>query len=146
MRKPGAHALNGGAVARLAERMIALYQGTFLSGETFCSSIVTHRERLRSKFLRAVVLAGRHWEQVGEAEKAIVFYQKGLEVDPLSEDMFRCLISCNVRMGRVAEAHAVYRRCCKAFSIMLGVSPSPDLQAMLTSPPIPPHRSENKGH
>jgi DNA-binding SARP family transcriptional activator len=146
MRKPGAHALNDGAVARLAERMIALYQGTFLSGETFCSSIVTHRERLRSKFLRAVVLAGRHWEQVGEAEKAIVFYQKGLEVDPLSEDMFRCLISCNVRMGRVAEAHAVYRRCCKAFSIMLGVSPSPDLQAMLTSPPIPPHRSENKGH
>jgi two-component SAPR family response regulator len=43
---------------------------------------------------------------VGEAENAVVFYQKGLEVDPLSEDMFRYLISCNVRMGRAAEAHA----------------------------------------
>ncbi|HEX9156771.1 MAG TPA: bacterial transcriptional activator domain-containing protein, partial [Syntrophales bacterium] len=146
VRMPGAHTPDGGEVARLVERAIALYRGTFLSGETFCSGIVTRRERLRSKFIRAVKHAGRHWEQAGEGDKAIVFYQKGLEVDPLSEDIFRCLISCYVRMGRAAEAHAVYRRCCKAFSIMLGVSPSPDLQAMLTSAPIPMHRSENKGH
>lgn len=133
--KPGAHARNGGEVARLAERAIALYRGTFLSGETFCSGIVTHRERLRSKFLRTVVRAGRHWEQAGEWEKAIVCNQKGLEVDPLSEEMYRGLISCNLRMGRAAEAHAVYQRCCRTLSAALGVSPSPDLQAMLTSTP-----------
>jgi DNA-binding SARP family transcriptional activator len=132
-RKPGARVPNDGEVARLAERAIALYQGAFLSGETFCSGIVTHRERLRSKFLRAVVRAGRHWEQAGEWEKAIVCNQKGLEVDPLSEDLYRGLISCNLRMGRAAEAHAVYQRCCKTLSAVLGVSPSPDLKAILTS-------------
>jgi len=52
--------------------------------------------------------------------------------------MYRGLISCNVRMGRAAEAHAVYQRCCKTLSAVLGVSPSPDLQAILTSPPPAP--------
>jgi DNA-binding SARP family transcriptional activator len=137
-RKPGAHAPDGREVARFAERAIALYRGTFLSGETFCSGIVTYRERLRSKFLRTVVQAGRHWEKAEEWEKAIACYQKGLEVDPVSEDMYRGLISCNVRMGRAAEAHAVYQRCRKTLSAVLGVSPSPDLQAMLTSAPPAP--------
>jgi DNA-binding SARP family transcriptional activator len=137
-RKVGAHAPDGGEISRLAERAIALYRGTFLSGETFCSGIVTCRERLRSKFLLMVMQAGRHWEKAEEWEKAIACYQKGLEVDPVSEDMCRGLISCNVRMGRAAEANAVYQRCCKTLSAVLGVSPSPDLQAMLTSAPPAP--------
>ncbi len=132
-RKPGAHGSDGEEVARFAERAIALYGGTFLSGETFCSGVVTHRERLRSKFLRTIVKAGRHWEKAEEWGKAIVCYQRGSEVDPVSEDMCRGLISCNVRMGRDTEAHAVYQRCCKTLSTVLGVSPSPDLQAILTS-------------
>jgi ATP/maltotriose-dependent transcriptional regulator MalT/DNA-binding SARP family transcriptional activator len=139
--KPGAHALDGGEVARIAERAITLYRGTFLSGETFCSNIVTYRERLRSKFIRDIELAGRYWEQAGEGEKAIVFYRRGLEIDPLSEDLSRCLISCCVRMGRIADARAVYQQCCKTFSAVLGVSPSSDLHAMLTpastAPPAP---------
>ena len=140
-RKAGDHARDGGEIARLAERAIALYGGTFLSGETFCSCIVTHRERLRSKFLRTVVQSGRHWEQAGEWEKAITCYQKGLEVDPLSEEMYRDLISCNMRTGHAAEAHAVYQRCCRTLSTVLGVNPSPDLQAILKSAPDVPDPS-----
>lgn len=52
--------------------------------------------------------------------------------------MYRGLISCNLRVGRAAEAHAVYQRCCKTLSAELGVSPSPDLQAILTSAPAIP--------
>jgi DNA-binding SARP family transcriptional activator len=129
----GAMSDDSGEAARLAERAIALYRGTFLSGETFCSCIVTHRERLRSKFLRAVSRASLHWERAGEWEKAIARYQQGLEVDPLTEEMYRGLILCHMRLGRVAEAHAVYRRCCRTLSEMLGVPPSPDLEAMLKS-------------
>jgi LuxR family maltose regulon positive regulatory protein len=81
------------------------------------------------------VQAGRHREQAREWDKAIAWYQKGLEVDPLSEDMYRGLISCNMRMGRAPEANAAYQRCCKTLSAVLGVSPSPDLQAILKSAP-----------
>jgi DNA-binding SARP family transcriptional activator len=85
-----------------------------------------------------IVQAGRHWEKTEEWEKAITCYQKGLEVDCVSEDMYRGLISCNVRMGCAVEAHAAYQRCCKMFTTVLGVSPSPDLRAILTSaPPVP---------
>ena len=65
-RKPGAPAPDGREIAQVAEQAIALYRGTFLSGETFCPDIATYRERLRSKFLRTVAQAGRHWEQSGE--------------------------------------------------------------------------------
>jgi DNA-binding SARP family transcriptional activator len=132
-RKPGPHAPDGGEVARLAERAIALYRGTFLSGETFCSCIVTHRERLRSKFLRVVARAGLHREQAGEWEKAIACYQKGLEVDALSEELCRRLIAGKVRLGRHAEAHALFHRFRKTLSDVLGVTPSPDLEVMLKS-------------
>ena len=137
-RKPGAPVPDGREIARIAEQAIALYRGTFLSGETFCPEIVTYRERLRSKFLRTVVQAGRHWEQSGEWETAVACYEKGLEVDPLSEGMCRSLISCHVQMGRPAEAHAVYRRFRKTLSGVLGVSPSPDLEAILKSVPAVP--------
>ncbi|MGE5247419.1 MAG: BTAD domain-containing putative transcriptional regulator [Verrucomicrobiota bacterium] len=146
MRKSGAYALDGGMISRLEEKAIALYRGTFLSGETFCFSIVTYRERLRSKFLRAVLRAGNHWEKAGEGDKAIVCYQKGLEVDPISEDIFRCLISCNLRMGHVADAHAAYRRCYKTLTTVLGVNPSSDLLAMLTSFSSSPDAVRDKGH
>jgi DNA-binding SARP family transcriptional activator len=132
-RKAVTHTPDDGEIARLAEKAIALYRGMFLSGETFSSCIVAYRERLRSKFLRMVVQAGRHWERAGEWEKAIVCYQQGLEVDHLTEELYRGLISCNLRAGRRNEAHAVYQRCCKTLSSVLGVSPSPDLQEMLTS-------------
>jgi len=135
---PGSPVPDGREIARVAEKAIALYRGAFLSGETFCSAIDTYRERLRSKFLRAILQAGRHWEQSGERETAVACYQKGLEVDPLSEGLCRSLISCHVRMGRSAEAHAVYLRFRKILSGVLGVSPSLDLEALLHSSPDDP--------
>jgi len=137
-QKPGGLSPDGEEVARLTDRAIALYGGTFLSGETFCSCIVTHRERLRSKFLRVVARAGRHWEQAGEWEKAMECYRKGMEVDALSEELCRRLIAGKVRLGRHAEAHALYHRFRNTLSSVLGVSPSPDLEAILKSAPAGP--------
>ncbi len=134
-RKPASPVPDGREIARIAEQAIALYRGAFLSGEMFCPDIDTYRERLRSKFLRTILLAGRHWEQSGEWETAVDCYQKGLEIDPLSEGICRSLISCHVRMGRPAEAHAVYHRFRKTLSGVMGVSPSPDLEALLETVP-----------
>jgi DNA-binding SARP family transcriptional activator len=141
-RKPGAPVPDGREIARIAEQAIALYRGTFLTGETFCPEIVAYRERLRSKFLRTVVQAGRHWEQSGEWETAVASYEKGLEVDPLSEGMCRSLISCHVQMGRPAEAHAAYQRFRKTLSGVLGVSPSPGLEAILKTVPAVPGQGQ----
>jgi DNA-binding SARP family transcriptional activator len=137
-RKPEERVPDGREFVRLAEKAISLYRGAFLPGETFCSGIVTHRERIRSKFLRAIVQTGRHWEQSGEWDIAIASYQKGLDADPLSEELCRGLITCHVRMGHAAEAHAVYHRYRKTLSTVLGVTPSPGLEAILKSVPGAP--------
>ena len=42
-------------------------------------------------------------------------------------------------MGRPAEAHAVYHRFRKTLSGMLGVTPSPDLEAILNTVPAASH-------
>ncbi|TFH33049.1 MAG: hypothetical protein E4G97_01515 [Deltaproteobacteria bacterium] len=151
-RKPGSPAPDGREIARVAEQAIALYRGAFLSRETFCTDIVAYQERLRSKFLRTVAQAGRHWEQSGEWEMAVACYEKGLEVDPLSEGLCRSLILFHVQMERPAEAHAVYHRYRKTLSGVLGVSPSPTLEALLkTIPavsvggPLPPDATEVLG-
>ena len=50
-------------------------------------------------------------EQKGLYEEAIAFHQRGLETDPLSEGLYRCLMACHHRLGRRAEALALYQRC-----------------------------------
>jgi len=50
---------------RLAEKAIGLYMGLFLEREAAHPRVVSPRERLRSKFLRAVEDVGRRWEIAG---------------------------------------------------------------------------------
>ncbi len=116
----------GGGVgpAVLVERSIAFYQGPFLAGETFCHRLVSVRERLRSKFLRCVEAAGRSCEDAGDYRRAVAFYRKGLEVDALAEELYRCLIGCLRKMGEDAEALRVYNRCREVLGSVLGVKPS----------------------
>jgi DNA-binding SARP family transcriptional activator len=119
--------------AQLSEKAIALYQGPFLPGDTFCSDIDSHRERLRSKFLRCVKAAGRPLESGGQWGKALVCYQKGLEVDDLAEELYRRLMVCHRQLGQVAEALAVYHRCRRKLSAVLRVNPSPETEAVFRS-------------
>jgi len=116
---------------RLLEKAIALYKGPFLPGETKHPWAVSLRERLRSKFLRAVGTLGRHWENEAEWEKAIDCYRKGIEVDNLAEEFYRHLMICYQRLGRDAEARATYLACRRILSSILGVQPSPKTVAVI---------------
>jgi two-component SAPR family response regulator len=116
----------------LAEKATKMYTGSFLAGETDPWTI-SFRERLRNKFLRNIVRLGYHWEKVGELNKAVNYYQRGLEVDDLAEEFYQRLMGCYQRMGRCAEAMAVYNRCQKVLSSVLGIQPSPKTKALYES-------------
>jgi DNA-binding SARP family transcriptional activator len=119
--------------ARLVEKAIAIYQGPFLDGETFCSCLETSRERLRSKFLRCVEAAGRHLEDSVQWGNALAYYQKGLEVDDLAEGFYRRQMICHQKLGQATEGIAVYRRCKKTLASVLGVEPSSETEAVRKS-------------
>jgi LuxR family maltose regulon positive regulatory protein len=115
----------------VASKAVALYRGPFLPGEVSRPWVVGTRERLRSKFLRAVEFLGGCLEKGGQWAEAIACYRKGLEVDEFAEVFYQRLMACHLRAGQAAEAMAVYGRCRKALSSGLGISPSPETEAIV---------------
>ncbi|HEX2719362.1 MAG TPA: BTAD domain-containing putative transcriptional regulator, partial [Candidatus Deferrimicrobium sp.] len=84
----GATRPDGKRARRIAEQAMSLYKGPFLAGEVSSPRIMAARERLRSKFLRAVGFLGRSLERDGQWTEAIACYRRGLEVDDLAEGFY----------------------------------------------------------
>ncbi len=116
----------------LFEKALSLYRSSFLHGEEM-SWAESPREKLRRKFLQAVAALGRCHEDRDQWEEAASCYRKGLEADDLDEELYRRLMACRIRQGREAEALAVYRRCRKTLSSVLGVDPSHETRKLAAS-------------
>ena len=106
------------------ERVLHLYQGSFLEREPTHTWTLTLRERLRSKLLRHILDAGQTWEAAEEWDTAIRLYRKGLEIDPLIESLYQRLMICYREMGQFAEALATYDLCRKVLNEYFHVAPS----------------------
>lgn len=120
------------ALTILAERILDLYHGPFLNGESE-PWMLAPRERLRLKFQRHIVTLGRALECTTAWDQAAQIYQRALELDPLIEEFHRRLMFCRERSGRIAEAHDAYRRCRDILSITLGVQPCAETLAVYRS-------------
>lgn len=115
---------------RLSEKAMNIYRGHFLSDEEEQPWTVSLREELKSKFIRFIVISGHYYEQEEQWEKAVDYYQKGLEADNLTEEFYQRLMTCYLRLGRRGEAISVYQRCYKTLSSVLGIEPSPETDAI----------------
>jgi len=129
----GAARPDGKRARRIAEQAMSLYKGPFLAGEASSPRIMAARERLRSKFLRAVGFLGRSLERDGQWTEAITCYRRGLEVDDLAEGFYQRLMICHDRVGQKAEAVGVYNRCNKTLAGVLGIPPSPETEGIRKS-------------
>jgi len=122
------HRLHEPAAARelvhSEERLLALYQGTFLEREAARPWSLSLRERLHSKLLRHLIEAGRAWETAGDWERAIRYYRKGLEIDPLIETLYLRLMLCFRDSGCIPEALTTYQRCRRVLAEQLQIEPS----------------------
>ena len=88
---------------------------------------------MRSRFLRSLADAGRYWEKRERWSQAGELYERGIEVDTLAEDLYRKLMHCHLAQGEPARAGRVYRRCRDMLSIQLGITPSPETEALFQS-------------
>lgn len=120
-------------LARCGERILNIYQGSFLEREASRPWALTLRERLRSKLLRYIIDAGRVWEAAGEWDRAIRFYHKGLETDPLIEALYQRLIICFRETGRSPEAQAIFHQCRSVLAAQFQTSPSRQTLNLYTS-------------
>lgn len=117
---------------RLRGKALALYKGQFLeeSGESW---LISCRERLRNKFLRAVWRRGDLLEESGRFDLALELYRRGLDADQLAEELYRRIMRCHRAAGRRCEAISAYERCKKILRSVLGIDPSRETEALYRS-------------
>jgi ATP/maltotriose-dependent transcriptional regulator MalT/DNA-binding SARP family transcriptional activator len=120
-------------LAALGDRVLALYAGPFLAHEPDAPWSLAMRDRLRARFVRTVGALCRHWEQTGNAERALAHYERALEADDVAESFYRGLMQCHAALGQRAEAVEVFSRCRKTLAMRLGVEPSPETRAIYES-------------
>jgi DNA-binding SARP family transcriptional activator len=118
---------------QLTEKAIQMYKGPFLVKGTEQPWTISMREHLRSKFLETVLKLGSYWQQDQQWEKTIECYQRGLEVDDLSEEFYQGLMNCYQHLGQKTKALSVYNRCKRILSSTLGIEPSPKTEAIYQS-------------
>jgi DNA-binding SARP family transcriptional activator len=122
-----------GGPAPSFEAALALYRGNLLPADEDEPWAVAMRERLRSKFVRVVGMHARRLEALGQWEPALALYSRGLDADELTESFYQGLMRCYQGLGRPAEAMSAYRRLRHTLAATLGLSPSPETEALCRS-------------
>lgn len=112
------------------QKAIELYDGPFLATEGSPSWCIPVRERVRSRFLRAVRRVGEYLEKKEQWERAADWYERALEKDVLIEEFYQHLMSCYHQLDHRDQALLVYERCCATLSAVQETSPSPETIAL----------------
>ena len=112
-----------------AQQLLDLYRGPFL-GEDDTPSALILRERLRAKFIRVLAQLGERLETQAKHDAAIQCYEKGIDVEPLAEELYRRLMECHLRLRCPAEALGVYRRCQAILASELHIEPAEQTQSL----------------
>jgi LuxR family maltose regulon positive regulatory protein len=115
------------------EKALALYQGPFLEEDEDRPWSAPARERIRLKHLDAAAALGALHERSGRHAEAAKVYRKGLDVDPLSENLYQRLMICQMKLGYRAEAIRTYQRCSSVLASSLGVTPSDETERIYRS-------------
>jgi len=104
--------------------VLRLYGGMLLS-EADHPLAHEPRERLRRKFVQAVLQVGQAYECRGEIGAAIALYENALDIDCTPEDVHRALMRCLAREGKPAAVGAAYQRCRAMLWRHFATTPSP---------------------
>ncbi|MHB2017307.1 MAG: BTAD domain-containing putative transcriptional regulator, partial [Candidatus Xenobia bacterium] len=113
----------------LLETCTSLYEGPFLEGWTG-EWIELLRTRLEQIFMESLEGLGRCYEAQHDVERALVTYQRLLDLDPGREGAHAGQIRCLLMEGRRDEA---VRRCILAaqqLRRLLHISPGPEIHAL----------------
>ncbi len=113
-----------------SDMLLNLYRGDFLAGDEEHFSI-QKRETFRMKILRTIYYAGFCYEQAGKLRKAASWYEKGLEIDLLSEEFYQRLMLCHHHLGNSAKAIQVYNKCKDVLNRFLSIAPSERTEEIL---------------
>ncbi|TKB68496.1 MAG: hypothetical protein E8D52_05645 [Nitrospira sp.] len=111
------------------ERAMSLYKGHFLQGDSVPWAL-TFRERLRAHYMSLAERLGGTFEQNGDLTSAVDCYHRAFELEPVAETFCRRIMIIYARLGRRAEAVAIYQRFGQSLRSRLGMNPTQETQAL----------------
>lgn len=132
-RLAGAAGLSDQSAVAESRRLLDTYAGHFLGADEDAAWSAAMRDRLRAKLIRTVSALGRRLRDARAWREAADLYSRALEHDNLAEDLYRQLMVCHRELGEPAQALEVYRRCRQLLSVVLGVAPSAETEAVRAS-------------
>ena len=122
--------LDAGEIAIRCERLLALYRGPFLATQLSPLWVVLTRDRLQTKFVKAIKAAGDFWQANGRLDRAALLYQRLLDSDQFAEDIYRELMRCHLAQRQFSEAVHVFKRCRELLAQTLRMAPSDETEAL----------------
>jgi LuxR family maltose regulon positive regulatory protein len=114
------------------ENALSLYNGNFLQEEE-SSWVISKREQLRNKLLGTLNHCGNVLRNNKMYDQAETLYKRALEVDEVAEEAYQGLLLTYKAHNKRAEAISAYLQCRKILMSTLGVTPSPETEAIYLS-------------
>ena len=88
---------------------------------------------MRTRFVQYLQRRAAQLEGEGAWAAAAALYARGIETEDLAEDLYQGLMRCYRELGRPAEGLAAYRRLRQILSVVLGIAPSAQSDALYRS-------------
>ena len=114
----------------LLGKAVDIYQGHFGIADHNDAPAASYAERIKTRWIRAIISLAKISEASGKIEQAVVVYQKGLQVDDAAEPIYLNLMQALHQCGRQRQALETFHRCRRALSTKLGLMPSAETQAL----------------
>jgi len=115
---------------RLLTQALDLYRGDLLEEDLYEDWVLLDRERLRERYLEALLELAELYANAGEIDRAIVACRRALARDEYREPVYRALMRYQVLAGDVAAALSTYERCRVMLQEEFGAEPAPQTQAL----------------
>ncbi len=103
------------------------YTGDFLPGDDSETWITEHRERLRRRFVEAVLVLADTAADAASREASVPWLQRALEIDELDERLYQRLMQLYLQLGYPAKALEAYHTAQAALEKGLAIPPGPVL-------------------
>jgi LuxR family transcriptional regulator, maltose regulon positive regulatory protein len=112
-----------------ADNAFRLFDGP-LFGDDCPAFARARRDGVRRRAEQLVEKAALAYEQHTRYDEAIVWWDRGLRIEPLSEAFYRGLMRCHAASGNASGALAHFRRCAEVLANMLAIAPSAETEQL----------------
>ncbi len=116
--------VEGTEAVELTDRVNSFYTPPFLPGDESYPWVLSFRERLTRRVLNLQVQCAGYYQSGKEWDKALIYLEKALMLDDLSEEIYQRIMISHLKNGNPSEAMRAYRRCRERLSAVLEINPS----------------------